>query len=139
MLAVIVLGSFAIGIQGRFSFAVVDATDGRRSALPYRFGTSKMYYDCNWRARFATDSPLEGAGFEPSVPLVRPVPEWLEKGARALCAWSVEMRAREVRGRNRYSDNRMVRRGPMSCPNALPKPCAPRVRLVGRTLCSIAL
>src|SRR5438128_4816473 len=40
-----------------------------------------------------TDSPLEGAGFEPSVPLVRPVPEWLEKGARALCAWSAEMRA----------------------------------------------
>src|SRR5262245_2522056 len=24
---------------------------------------------------------------EPSVPLMRPVPEWLEKGARALCAW----------------------------------------------------
>ena len=30
-----------------------------------------MYYDCNWRARFATDSPLEGAGFEPSVPLLQ--------------------------------------------------------------------
>jgi len=26
-----------------------------------------------------------------------------------------------------------------SCPNALPKPYAPRVRIVGRTLCSIAL
>jgi hypothetical protein len=25
-------------------------------------------------------------------PLVRPGPEWLEKGARALCAWSAEMR-----------------------------------------------
>jgi alkanesulfonate monooxygenase SsuD/methylene tetrahydromethanopterin reductase-like flavin-dependent oxidoreductase (luciferase family) len=25
--------------------------------------------------RFAIDSALEGAGFEPSVPLVRPVPE----------------------------------------------------------------
>jgi uncharacterized protein YbjT (DUF2867 family) len=30
------------------------------------------------------DSPLEGAGFEPSVPLVRPVPELLEKGTRAF-------------------------------------------------------
>jgi len=39
---------------------------------------------------FAPDSLLEGAEFEPSVPLVRPVPEWLEKGARALCAWSAE-------------------------------------------------
>ena len=28
---------------------------------------------------------------------------------------------------------------PTSCPNALPKPYAPRVRTVGRTLCSIAL
>ena len=45
------------------------------------------------RTEFAADSPLEGAGFEPSVPLVRPVPEWLENGARALCAWSAEMRA----------------------------------------------
>src|SRR6266446_3686502 len=68
MLAVIVLGSFAIAIQGRFSFAIVDATDGRRSALPYRFGTSKMYYDCNWRARFATDSPLEEADSNPRSP-----------------------------------------------------------------------
>ena len=41
----------------------------------------------------ACDSPLEGAGFEPSVPLVRSVPEWLKKGARALCARSAEMRA----------------------------------------------
>jgi len=39
------------------------------------------------------DPPLEEAGFEPSVPLVRPVPEWLEKGARTLCARSAEMRA----------------------------------------------
>jgi hypothetical protein len=46
---------------------------------------------------------------------------------------------REMRGRSRYPDNPVVRRGPMSCPNALPRPCAPRVRLVGRTLCSIAL
>ena len=43
--------------------------------------------------RSSLDSPLEGAGFEPSVPLIRPVPEWPEKGARALCAWSAEMRA----------------------------------------------
>jgi hypothetical protein len=42
---------------------------------------------------FALDSLLEEAGFEPSVPLVRRVPEWLEKGAGALCAWSTEMRA----------------------------------------------
>ena len=40
--------------------------------------------------RFAADSLLEGGGFEPSVPLVRRVPEWFEKGARALCAWSAE-------------------------------------------------
>ena len=39
------------------------------------------------------DSPLEKAGFEPSVSLVRPVPIWLKKGARALCARSAEMRA----------------------------------------------
>jgi len=45
------------------------------------------------RTEFVADSPLEGAEFEPSVPLVRPVPEWLENGARALCAWSAEMRA----------------------------------------------
>src|SRR6516162_2274001 len=45
----------------------------------------------------------------------------------------------KMRGWSRYLDNRMVRRGPMSCPNALPKPYAPRVSLVGRTLCSIAL
>jgi hypothetical protein len=37
------------------------------------------------KIEFALDSPLEGAGFEPSVPLVRPVPEWLEK-APELCA-----------------------------------------------------
>src|SRR5207302_9962230 len=49
------------------------------------------------------------------------------------------VRTREMRGRSRYPDDRMVRRGPMSCPNALPKLCAPRVKLVGRTLCSIAL
>ena len=41
--------------------------------------------------------------------------------------------------RNRYPDNRMVRRGPTLCPNALPKPYASQVRLVGRMLCSIAL
>jgi hypothetical protein len=41
--------------------------------------------------RILYDSPQEEAGFEPSVPLVQPVPEWLEKGARALCAWSAEM------------------------------------------------
>src|SRR6516164_4044357 len=35
-------------------------------------------------------------------------------------------RTREMRGRSRYPDNRMFRRGPMSCPNALPKPCASR-------------
>jgi hypothetical protein len=29
--------------------------------------------------------------------------------------------------------------GPTSCPNALPKPYALRVRLVGRTLCTLAL
>ena len=40
------------------------------------------------------DSSLEEAGFEPSVPLVQRAPEWLEKGARALCTWSAEMRAR---------------------------------------------
>jgi hypothetical protein len=34
---------------------------------------------------FCPDSALEGAGFEPSVPLVRPVPEWLKK-APELCA-----------------------------------------------------
>src|SRR5436190_24194030 len=34
--------------------------------------------------RFAKDSVLEGAGFEPSVPLVRPVPEWLEKGSQSF-------------------------------------------------------
>ena len=45
------------------------------------------------RDRFAPDSPLEEAGFEASVPLVRPVPNWLEKGARALCARSAAMRA----------------------------------------------
>ena len=42
---------------------------------------------------YVPGTPLEGAGSELSVPLVRPVPEWLEKGARALCAWSAEMRA----------------------------------------------
>ena len=46
------------------------------------------------KVRFAADSPVEEAGFEPSVPLVQPAPEWLEKGARALCTWSAEMRAR---------------------------------------------
>ena len=46
------------------------------------------------RNRKFVDSPLEEAGFEPSVPLVQPAPEWLEKGARALCTWSAEMRAR---------------------------------------------
>jgi hypothetical protein len=45
------------------------------------------------RDRWFADSLPEGAGFEPSVPLIRAVPEWLEKGARALCAWSAEMRA----------------------------------------------
>src|ERR1700737_3369874 len=57
------------------------------------------------------------------------------KKAPELCAHGQPrcVRTREVRGRSRYSDNRMVRRGPMSCPNALPKPCAPRMRLVGRT------
>ena len=33
-----------------------------------------------------TDSPLEGSGFEPSVPLVRPVPEWLEFEALGVTA-----------------------------------------------------
>src|SRR6516164_2219885 len=51
----------------------------------------------------------------------------------------VRVRTREMRGRSRYPDNQMVRRGPMSCPNALPKPYVPRARLVGRTRCSIAL
>jgi hypothetical protein len=49
------------------------------------------------------------------------------------------VRTGEMLGRSRYPDNRMVRRGPTSCPNPLPKPYAPRVRLVGRALCSIAL
>jgi len=63
------------------------------------------------------------------------------KKAPELCAQCQPrcVRTREMRGRSRYPDNRMVRRGPMSCPNALPKPCARRMRLVGRTLCSIAL
>jgi hypothetical protein len=57
------------------------------------------------------------------------------KKAPELCAHGQPrcVRTREMRGRRRYPDNRMVRRGPMSCPNALPKPWAPRVRLVGRT------
>src|SRR6201984_42871 len=40
------------------------------------------------------------------------------KKAPELCAHGrpICVRTREVRGRNRYSDNRMVRRGPMSCP-----------------------
>src|SRR4029077_2766557 len=67
-------------------------------------------------------------------------PNWLEKEPE-LCPQGQPRcaRRRERLGRSRYPDNRMVRRGPSSCPNALPKPCAPRVRLVGRTLCSIAL
>ena len=63
------------------------------------------------------------------------------KKAPELCAQGQPrfVRTREMCGRSRYPDNPMVRRGPMSCPNALPKPYAPRVRLVGRRLCSIAL
>jgi hypothetical protein len=81
------------------------------------------------RDRKFADSLLEGAGCEPSVPLVQTAPEWL-----------AEMRAhREMRWRSHYPDNRMARREPTSCPNALPKRYAPRVGLVGRTLCGIAL
>ena len=52
-------------------------TKGRR----YRGGTDGLH------------ASAERAGFEPSVPLVRPVPNWLEKGASALCARSAAMRA----------------------------------------------
>ena len=64
---------------------------------------------------FAVDSPLEEAGFEPSVPLVRPVSErqsFVRKVSRDACA------SRNAR-RSRYPDNRMVRWGPPSCPSAL--------------------
>ena len=72
-----------------------------KSHQPYGFSPDPLRAGYRWcrtssqpqKVRFAPDLALEGGGFEPSVPLVRPVPEWLEKGARALCAWSAEMRA----------------------------------------------
>ena len=65
--------------------------------------------------RSSPDSPLEEAGFEPSVPLVRPVSErqsFVRKVSRDACA------SRNAR-RSRYPDNRLVRWGPPSCPSAL--------------------
>jgi hypothetical protein len=38
--------------------------------------------------RFATDSPLEGAGFEPSVPLLRKVSRLLPKGGAGSISWT---------------------------------------------------
>src|SRR6516165_7174032 len=51
------------------------------------------------RNRWFADSLLEGGGFEPSVPLLRPVAGWLKK-APELCAHGQPrcVRTREMRG-----------------------------------------
>src|SRR5215472_9858807 len=81
---------------------VADRVDGARtfsSAMSCavglqcwpRYGCSTVVEPTNLsNDTVGADSPLEGEGFEPSVPLVQPAPE---KGARALCARSAEMRA----------------------------------------------
>jgi hypothetical protein len=73
--------------------------------------------------RLATDFSLEGAGFEPPVPLVRPIPEWLEKRRQSF----VRMVSRDAcapvkcAGGDAILTIEMVRWAPISRPNALPK------------------
>ena len=59
-----------------------DATTGARK-VSMRSNHSRRQRIVNFTG--SLDSPLEGAGFEPSVPLIRPVPEWLKK-VPELCA-----------------------------------------------------
>ena len=59
---------------------------GASRGLPFELSTSSKIPTI--RYCWFADSALEGGGFEPSVPY----PSGL-KGARALCAWSAEMRA----------------------------------------------
>jgi hypothetical protein len=91
--------------------------------------------------RFAQDSPLEGAGFEPSVPLVRPVLELARKRRQSFvrnvsrdacapvkCSGGAAILTIEwLDGDQRHA--RTLYRNPTRC----------EARLAGRTLCSIAL
>jgi hypothetical protein len=58
------------------------------AAAPARESTLAFLRGILEEVRFALDSPLEGTGFEPSVPLLRKVSRLLPKGGAGSISWT---------------------------------------------------
>jgi len=71
----------ASSLVARSSFPAHAQTPPRRGVLSQLRG----------QALVRTDSPAQGAGFEPSVPLIRPVPEWLKKAPEGGLIWFAQL------------------------------------------------